>query len=116
MVVRSPLHANHQAAGLDKRLRHAETALAALTPPRGRGKRQITDAATLVEAIALVLKAQRVEGLLSVAWEKQVERHTRYLGRGRGAASRQQRVIEQTRSHITRIACQEDKIVGLRQR
>ena len=116
MVVRSPLHANQQAAGLDKRLRHAETVLAALTPPRGRGKRQITDEATLVEAIALVLKAHRVEGLLSVAWEKQVERHTRYLGRGRGSASRPQRVIEQTRYHITRIARQGDKIAGLRQR
>src|SRR3989442_11704762 len=52
MVVHSPLHANHQAAGLDKRLRHAETALAALTPPRGRGKRQITEEVTLVKAIA----------------------------------------------------------------
>jgi transposase len=116
MVVRSPLHATQQAAGLDKRLRHAETALAALTPLRGRGKRQITEEATLVEAIALVLKTQRVEGLLSVAWEKQVERYTRYLGRGRGSASRQQRVIEQTRYHITRIARQEDTIAGLRQR
>src|ERR687887_2037612 len=47
MVVRSPLQARHQAAGLDQRLRHAETALAALTPPRGRGKRQITEEATL---------------------------------------------------------------------
>src|SRR6516162_453528 len=100
MVVRSPLHAHHQAAGLDNRLRHAETALAALTPPRGRGKRQITDEATLVEAIDLVLKAHRVEGLLSVAWEKQVERHTQYLGRGRGSASRQKRVIEQTRYQL----------------
>jgi transposase len=116
MVVRSPLHANQQAVGLDKRLRHAETALAALTPPKGRGKRQITDEATLVEAIALVLTAHRVEGLLSVAWDKQVERHTHYLGRGRGSASRQQRVIEQTRYHITRIARQEDKIAGLHQR
>src|SRR3989442_6991384 len=116
MVVRSPLHANRQAAGLDKRLRHAETALAALTPPRGRGKRQITDEATLVEAIDLVLKAHRVAGLLSVAWEKQVERHTRYLGRGRGSASRQQRVIEQTRHHITRIAREDNTIAGLRQR
>ena len=88
MVVRSPLYANQQAAGLDKRLRHAEIALAALTPPRGRGRRQITEEATLVEAIDLVLKAHRVEGLLSVAWEKQVERHTQYLGRGRGSASR----------------------------
>ena len=116
MVVRSPVHANHQAAGLDKRLQHAETALAALTPPRGRGKRQITDEATLVEAIDLVLKAHRVEGLLSVAWEKQVERQTRYLGRGRGSASRQQRVIERTRYHITGIARQADTIAGLRQR
>ena len=35
-VVRSPMHANHQAAGLATRLRHAETQLTALTPPRGR--------------------------------------------------------------------------------
>ena len=116
MVVRSPLHANHQAAGLDKRLCHAETALAALTPPRGRGKRQITDEATLLVAIDLVLKAHRVEGLLSVAWEKQVERHTRYLGRGRGSASRQQRISEQTRYQITHIAREDDQIAGLRQR
>src|SRR2546428_6271263 len=116
MVVRSPLHANHQAAGLDKRLRHAETALAALTPPRGRGKRQITDEVTLVEAIDLVRKAQRVEGLRSVAWEKQVERQTRYLGRGRGSAGRPKRDIEQTRYHITRIAREDNTIAGLRQR
>src|SRR5881409_3094257 len=116
VVVRSPMHADQQAAGLEKRLRHAETKLASLTPPRGRGKRQITAEATLVEAIALVLKAHRVEGLLSVAWEKQVERQTRYLGRGRGSASRQQQVIEQTRYHITCIARQEANIAGLRQR
>jgi len=116
MVVRSPLQAHHQAAGLDKRLRHAETALAALTPPRGRGKRQITEEATLVEAIDLVLKAHRVEGLLSVVWEKQVEQHTQYLGRGRGSASRPKRVIEHTRYHLTHIARQEDTIAGLRQR
>jgi len=76
VVVRSPRPATHQAAGLDKRLPHAETALAALTPPRGRGKRQLIDEATRVEAIALVLKDHRVEGVLSGAWEKQVERHT----------------------------------------
>jgi transposase len=70
LVVRSPMHATQQAAGLEKRLRQAETHLTALTPPRGRGKRQITDEATLVEAIALVLTAHRVEGLLSVVWER----------------------------------------------
>jgi transposase len=116
VVVRSPMHAPHEAAGLEKRLTYAETTLAALTPPRGRGKRQITDAATLVEAIDLVLKDHRVEGLLSVAWAKQVERHTQYVGRGRGSASRQKRVIKKTRYHITRIARQEDKIAARRQR
>src|SRR5262252_361706 len=92
LVVRSPLHANQQTAGLEKRLHHAETALTALTPPRGRGKRQIADEVTLVEAINRVLKDQRVDGLLSVAWEKQIEQTTHYVGRGRGAVHREKRV------------------------
>src|SRR5467141_267240 len=116
LVVRSPMHADQQATGLEKRLRHAETQLTALTPPRGRGKRQITDEATLVEAIDLVLKDQRVDRLLRVAWEKQVEQTTQYVGRGRGSASRPKRVIQKTRYHITRITRQEDKIADLRQR
>src|SRR2546427_2377210 len=116
MVVRSPRHAHQQAAGLEKRLHHAETHLMALTPPRGRGKRQITDEATLLEAIALVLKEHRVEGLLSVAWEKQVEQTTQYVGRGRGACSREKRVIQKIRYHITHIARQEDHIADLSQR
>ena len=116
LVVRSPMHATHQAAGLETRLRHAETKLAALTPPRGRGKRQITDEATLVEAIALVLKESRVAGLLSVTWEKQVEQTTQYVGRGRGSVRREKRVIQKTRYHITHIARQADTIAALSQR
>jgi transposase len=116
LVVRSPMHATQQAAGLEKRLSHAETKLAALTPARGRGKRQITEEATLVEAIALVLKEHRVEGLLRVAWEKQVEQKTQYVGRGRGSVSREKRVIQTTRYHITHIARQADTIVALCQR
>ena len=115
-VVRSPLHAQQQAAGLEKRLRHAETHLTALTPPRGRGKRQITDEATLVEAIDRVLKDQRVDGLLSVAWAKQVEQSTRYVGRGRGSVHREKRVIEKIRYHITHITRQADNIAELCQR
>ena len=114
--VRSPMHATHQAAGLEKRLSHAETQLTALTPPRGRGKRQITDEATLVEAIARVLTAHRVDGLLSVVWEKQVEQTTQYVGRGRGAVHRAKRVIQTTRYHITHITRQEGTIAARRQR
>src|SRR2546425_3886588 len=116
LVVRSPMHATQQAAGLETRLRHAETKLAALTPPRGRGKRQITDEATLVEAIDLVLKEHRVVGLLSLAWEQQVEQTTQYVGRGRGSVHREQRVLQKIRYHITRITRQTDTIAALTQR
>ena len=116
VVVRSPRHANQQAVGLDKRLHHAETPLAALTPPRGRGKRQITDEATLIEAIDLVLKEHRVVGLLSLAWEQQVEQTTQYVGRGRGSVHREQRVLQKIRSHITHITRQTDTIAALSQR
>jgi transposase len=110
------MHADQQAVGLEKRLCHAETQLAALTPPRGRGKRQMTDEATLLAAMDLVLTEHRGDGLLSVTWEKQVEQTTRYGGRGRGAVHREKRVIEQTRYHITHIARQADPIAALRQR
>jgi transposase len=110
------MHAAQQAAGLDKRLCQAETKLAALTPPRGRGKRQITVEATLMEAIAVVLQEHRVDGLLSVAWEKQVEQTTQYVGRGRGSLSREKRVMQKTRYHITHIARQEATIAARRQR
>jgi transposase len=101
---------------LEKRLRHAETPLTALTPPRGRGKRQITDEVTRVEAIDLVLKEHRVAGLLRVTWEKQVEQTTQDVGRGRGSVSREKRVIQKTRSHITHVARQADSIAALSQR
>ena len=113
LVVRSPVHAAHQAVGLEKRLVHAEQKLAALTPARGRGKRQLTDEVTLVEAIARVLQEQRVEGLLTVTWERQVEQQTHYVGRGRGSAKRAQQVREHIRYHITRIAREEDTIAAL---
>src|SRR5437867_8192365 len=110
------MDADQQATGLEKRLCHAETKLAALTPPRGRGKRQITDEATLLEAIDRVLKEHRVDGLLSVTWEPQVEQTTQYVGRRRGSVHREKRVIQKTRYHIAHIARQADTIAALRQR
>src|SRR5713226_9584363 len=63
-----------------------------------------------------VLNDHRVDGLLSVAWEKQVERTTHYVGRGRGSASRQKRVIKHIRSHITHIARRGENIAELTRR
>ena len=51
-----------------------------------------------------------------MAWEKQIERKTKYVGRGRGSASREKRVTENVRYHITHIARQADRITDLRQR
>src|SRR3989449_10558417 len=45
-----------------------------------------------------------------------IERYTHYVGRGRGSATRQQRVTEHIRSHLTRITRQEGPIRALTQR
>ena len=95
---------------------HAEKNLAALTPPRGRGKRQLSDEAPLLEAIASVLKAHRVDGLRSVAWEKQTEQKTQYVGRGRGSAGREKRVSKNIRYPITGIVRQADHLADLSHR
>jgi transposase len=57
-----------------------------------------------------------VEGWLRVAWEKQVEQTTRYVGRGRGSVHREKRVSQQTRYHIPHLVRQEDHIADLCQR
>jgi hypothetical protein len=116
LVGRSPRHAAHQAAGLAKRLGHAEPKLAALTPPRGRGKRPITDEATRVEAIDVVRTEPRGDGWLRVTWAQQVEQTTHSGGRGRGAGHREKRVRQQTRSPLTPSARQADTMAGLSQR
>ena len=69
-----------------------------------------------MEAIARVLTAHRVDGLLSVVWEKEVEQTIQYVGRGRGSVHREKRVIQKTRYHITHIARQEDTVAAHDQR
>ena len=67
----------------------------------------------LVEAMALVLQDHRVDGLLSVAWEKQVAQTTHSVGRGRGAVSRAKRGIQTIRSHSTQSARPDDHLADL---
>ncbi len=116
VVVRSPAHAERQAAGLEKRLATAEPTRAALTPARGRGQRQRTAEAQRVAALAKGRKEQPVEGWLQGAWQQQSERHTHDVGRGRGSATRPQRVMEPIRSHLTRSTRQEGPIRARPQR
>src|SRR5437660_3858007 len=50
LVVRSPAYADTQCRHLEERLAKAQETLLSLTPPVGRGKRQITEEAALVSA------------------------------------------------------------------
>jgi transposase len=111
-VVYSESYAQAQARGLEHRLATATAKLNALTPPRGRGKRQIKDEAQLRQTAQAVLQAQRVEGLLSYTFERQEEHQVRFVGRGRGAADRPQRIVKQVRYQITSVVRHEADITA----
>jgi transposase len=92
--------AEQQKYHLGDRLKEAEAALQTLTPEPGRGKRQYRDELSLQAAISGVLK-YNVTGLLHVSYQRQEKIVTRYVGRGRGGANRQQRREVHVRYSIT---------------
>ena len=74
LVVYSPRQAKRARRGLEQRLQHAIDALRALTPPRGRGRKQWQDLAALEAKAAAILKRHRVQDLLTVDYHLEVER------------------------------------------
>jgi transposase len=114
IVVKSFAFADAQQRGLQARLDKAEAQLFALTPPRGPGKRQIDDEATLVARIDKILTTQQVEEFLTVRYERQVERRLKQIGRGRGGPNRQHEVVERVRYQITSISWDEEAIEAAR--
>lgn len=81
LVVYSPRLAKRARRGLEQRLQNATDALQALTPPRGRGRKQWQDVDALAEEAVAILKQHRVQGLLSVDYQLEVERwHVRAYG------------------------------------
>lgn len=115
IVVCSQAYAEVMTRGLDRRLATATAKLNALTPPRGRGKRQIKEEELLIKKANAVLEKHRVEGLLSYTFERQVERQTKYVGRGRGSTERPKQVIERVRYQITAVVRDEAAIDALKQ-
>ena len=73
LLVRSYSYRESMLAGLHRRLQKAEAALVALTPPRGRGKRQIEEEATLLTAIAQIEKTYRVQEFFHYEYQQEVE-------------------------------------------
>lgn len=103
LVVPSLAYAAQLERDLAQLLSTAEAKLLALTPPRGRGQRQISDEAPLRAAAGAILQVHHVEGLLLYEYERQVEQETRFVGRGRGSADRPQRTVERVCYQITAV-------------
>ena len=115
IIVRSQTYAGVMKRGLERRLANAIDKLKALTPPRGRGKRQIKEEADLMEKINAILEKHRVEGLLSYTFERQVEQQVKYVGRGRSSTKRPQQVVERVRYQMTDVVRDEAAITRLQQ-
>lgn len=96
LVIRSHSYTKTMQQGLRQRLAKAEAALTQLTPPPGKGKKQISDEATLQQAIARIEQKQRVAGLFSYTIDCQVtERQIRAY---KGQPTRTERRV---RCHLT---------------
>ena len=81
LVVRSFQYAQSTQKLLHRRLDKAERALKALTPPRGRGKHQIEDEASLLAAIQRTEEKYRVKGFFNYSYQQEVtERQVRAYG------------------------------------
>jgi transposase len=110
LIVNSPAYARQKEKGSEKRLQNAEKKIYALTPARGRGKRQITDESELIASVESILKKHKLEGFLSYDYEKEVETKTSYVGKGRGSANRERKTIEKIRYQITNVSRNKEKI------
>jgi transposase len=115
-VVRSPTLAQRQQATLEKRLAAAEEELRELTPPPGRGKRQLRDVDTLQAAMTRVLERHEVAGVLTATWERHETTVTGYVGRGRGGPDRPTRTQIQVRYALTSVRRNEEAIAARRHR
>jgi len=113
LVVRSETYRQSQREGLEARLQKAEAQLNALTPAPARGKRQFQDEVELVEAAKAILKQHAAEGLLAYTFERQEQRKTKYIGRGRGGQERPKQEIVTVRYQITAVTRQTEAITAL---
>lgn len=96
LVVRSLSHLKTMQAGLKERLAKAEAALCNLTPSRQRGKRQITDEASLLSSIERIMKQYQVQGLFHLDYQSEVQER-----QVRGHRDKPARVERKVRFHLT---------------
>jgi transposase len=115
-VVRSFARAHRQNEALEERLRRAAEEIRGLTPPVGRGQRQLREEAALQAAVAEVLERFRVSAYLSVSWQREESREKRYEGRGRGGLNRPWHWEVEVRYQVTEVKRLEDPIAEAKYR
>jgi transposase len=86
LIMQSEAHAQRQRASLSERLTQAETAVRNLKPA--------TDRAELEQRVQALLARHNVTDYLDVSYTEQVERQTRYVGRGRAGPNRPTQTVE----------------------
>lgn len=115
-VIRSLDLAKRQAKQLDERLQEAAAELPTLTPAVGRGHKQYREEEALRAAVAAVLERHRVVDLLTVIWQREEQRQTRYRGSGRGGPGRPTYTTTKVRYAITAVQRNEAAIAQTKAR
>ncbi len=111
LLVRSTAFAQAARRGLHRRLERARAEVLALTPTRGRGHKQFTDARALRAAAAAILEQREVVGLLRLQVKAEVERQAVRAYAGRPARTRERRrYVVSVLDDRARIAAQEQRL------
>jgi len=117
LVIKSLTHAKQQRQGLEKRLTTAKQKIDALTPERGRGKKQITEEEELLAAIDKILKQHKISPeMFDIDYEKQVEKQTKFIGKGRGSKNRAKKIIKKVRFSINSVQRNSEAIEAAKER
>ena len=110
LVVRSLSKADKQFATLERNLQQATQEILALTPAPGRGRKQICTAAELHQKVEAIKATYQVSEYLHYTADCEESVKTRYIGRGRGGATRRKREIRSVRYQITQVIRDEQAI------
>jgi len=105
LVIRSKAYAEGMLPKFWRRLDRAEAALRHLTPPAGKGKRQIRDKKELKKKIEAVEKKHQVAGLFDIQFEEEVQRREI-----RAYGDKPARTEEKVRYQITSVSRNEEAV------
>ena len=105
LVIRSRAYAEAMLPKFEKRLDKAEAALFRLTPPPGKGKRQIRNKKALRKRIKAIEKKYQVAGLFDIQFECEVQRREIRAYKDKPA-----RTEEKVRYQITSVSRKEKEV------